>query len=190
MFLLSNVFVFCCNHVNSAFSALQLLVGWQEGHPDCKKLSGGVLAWLFVWSEVQICTWPGWCRCQSLSLASVKSRLVSPFWYLFTQVVLDKGLLNGCVCNYVNPACIAAIPNKRFWLYHWWAACNESCCFCGSSPAVPGLCEARGSSGTSHSVDCDICRQWRSCRCCTVAWRQHTDCQHRNSNCCRSYKGV
>jgi len=23
-----------------------------EGHPACKKLSGGVLAWLFVWSAV------------------------------------------------------------------------------------------------------------------------------------------
>jgi len=27
-----------------AFCALTLLVGWQEGHPACKKLSGGVLA--------------------------------------------------------------------------------------------------------------------------------------------------
>jgi len=37
------------------FSALTLLVGQQEGHPACKKLSGGVLAWLSVWSEVQTC---------------------------------------------------------------------------------------------------------------------------------------
>ena len=29
-----------------AFSALTLLVGRQEGHPACKKLSGEVLAWL------------------------------------------------------------------------------------------------------------------------------------------------
>jgi len=36
-----------------AFSALTLLVGRQEGHPACKKLSGGVLAWLSVWIEVQ-----------------------------------------------------------------------------------------------------------------------------------------
>jgi len=43
---------------NSAFSALMLSVGWQEGHPACKKLSGGVLAWLSVWSEVQTCMWP------------------------------------------------------------------------------------------------------------------------------------
>jgi len=42
----------------SAFSALTLLVGQQEGHPSCKKQSGGVLAWLSVWSEVLTCIWP------------------------------------------------------------------------------------------------------------------------------------
>jgi len=31
-----------------AFNALTLLVGQQEWHPTCKKLSGGVLAWLSV----------------------------------------------------------------------------------------------------------------------------------------------
>ena len=31
------------------FSALTLLVGRQEGHLACKKLSGGMLAWLSVW---------------------------------------------------------------------------------------------------------------------------------------------
>jgi len=34
-----------------AFSALTLLVGRQEGHPACKKQSGGVLAWLSVWER-------------------------------------------------------------------------------------------------------------------------------------------
>ena len=38
-----------------AFTALTLLVGQQEGHPVCKKLSGWVLVWLSVWSEVQTC---------------------------------------------------------------------------------------------------------------------------------------
>ena len=45
----------------SAFSALTLLVGQQEGYPACKKLSGevtDVLAWLLVWSEVQTCIRP------------------------------------------------------------------------------------------------------------------------------------
>jgi len=40
------------------FSASMLLVGRQEGHPACKKLSSGVLAWLSVWSKVQTCIWP------------------------------------------------------------------------------------------------------------------------------------
>ena len=89
-----------------AFSALTLLVGRQEGHPACKKLSGGVLAWLSVWSKVQICIWPSGFHFHSLSLALVKSRLVLPFWYRLTQVVLDKGPLNGCVCVCVC-VCIA-----------------------------------------------------------------------------------
>ena len=62
-----------------AFSALMLLVGRQEGHPACKKLSGGVPAWLSVWTEVQTCIWSNWCHCHSLYLASVKSRLVLTF---------------------------------------------------------------------------------------------------------------
>jgi len=83
---------------NLAFSALTLLAGRQEGHPACKKLSTGVLAWLSVWSEVQTRIWPSWCDCYSLSLASVKSRLVLPFWYRLTRLVLEKGPLNRCVC--------------------------------------------------------------------------------------------
>ena len=83
-----------------ASSALTLLVGRQEWHPACKKLSGGVLAWLSVWSEVQTCIWPSGFRCHSLSLASVKStvsRLVLLFWYRLTRVVPEKGPLNVCV---------------------------------------------------------------------------------------------
>jgi len=52
-------FIFSCLFVPvPAFNALMLLVGLQEGHPACKKLSGGVLVWLSVWSEVQTCIWP------------------------------------------------------------------------------------------------------------------------------------
>jgi len=74
----------------TAFSALTLLVERQEGHPACKKLSCGVLAWLSIWSDVQTCIWPSWCHCHSLSLASVKSRLVLPFWYRLTRVVPEQ----------------------------------------------------------------------------------------------------
>jgi len=39
---------------------------------------------------------PSGFHCHSLPLASVKSRLVLPFWYRLTQVVLVKRPLNGC----------------------------------------------------------------------------------------------
>jgi len=58
------------------FFCLTLLVGWQEGHPDCKKLSDGMMAWLCVWVKVQICIWPSWCHCHSLSLAPI-----NPDWF-------------------------------------------------------------------------------------------------------------
>ena len=69
---------------------------WLGGRKGIRpvKNSGGVLAWLSVWSKVQTCIW----HCHSLFLASVKSRSVLPFWYLLTWVVLEKGPLNGCVC--------------------------------------------------------------------------------------------
>jgi len=75
-------------------------LGDRKGIRPVKKLSAGVLAWLSVWSEVQTCIWPSWCHCHSLSLASVKSRLVLPFWYRLTRVVLDKGPLNSCVYSF------------------------------------------------------------------------------------------
>jgi len=59
------IFVVCCfkKHFPTFllvfdFIALTLLVGRLEGHPACKKLSGGVLVWLSVWSMVQTCMRP------------------------------------------------------------------------------------------------------------------------------------
>ena len=77
-----------------AFSALTLLVGWQEGHPACKKTEwwgAGVVICLDRGADLHTA------QLMPLSLASVKSRLVLPFWYRLTWVVLDKGPLNGCM---------------------------------------------------------------------------------------------
>ena len=122
-----------------AFSTLALFVGRQEGHPACKKLSGGVLAWLSVWSEVQTCIWPSWCQCHSLSLASVKSRLVLPFWYRLTRVVPDIGPLNGCVCVSLltaRPWCVFSCKQYFRTLIAVIPPCSlrapsmQSICFC------------------------------------------------------------
>ena len=77
-------------------------------------LSGGVMAWLSVCSEVQTCIWPSGFHCNSLSLASVKSRLLLPFWYWLIRVVPDKGPLNGCVC-------VCTLPVQTTGAFNlWW----------------------------------------------------------------------
>jgi len=43
-----------------------------------------------------------------LSLASVKSRLVLPFWYRLTRIVPEKGPLKGVVCVCVG-VCVCVI---------------------------------------------------------------------------------
>jgi len=52
-----------------AFSALTLLVTWQESHPACKELCGGGTGVVICLAKVQTCIWPIWCHCQSLSVA-------------------------------------------------------------------------------------------------------------------------
>jgi len=101
-----------------------LLVGRQEGHLACKKLSGGVLAWLSVWSEVQTCICPSWCQCHSLSLASVKSRLVLPFWYRLTWVVPEKGPLKGCVR--AHTVVRKTSPVRWYCVRFEWMACWDT----------------------------------------------------------------
>jgi len=74
--------VYCASHdipIHSihAFSAWTLLVERQEEHAACKKLSGEVLAWLSVWSEMQMIPYcPADATATPSSLASLKSRLV------------------------------------------------------------------------------------------------------------------
>ena len=108
-----------------AFSALTLLVGQKEGHPTCKKLSGGVLVWLSVWSEVQTCIWPSWCHCLSLSLVPVKSRLVLSFWYRLTRVVSEKGPLNGYITQILLGQSLCATS------LHTWGLASFGKCGCG-----------------------------------------------------------
>ena len=87
------------NNFYFAFSALTLFIGRQEGHPACKKLSGGVLAW-HSGARCRLAYGPADAT-HSLSLASVKSRLDLLFWYQLTWVVPEKGPLNRCVWVYI-----------------------------------------------------------------------------------------
>ena len=84
------------NCVSELLSVLwRYLLGGRKGIRPVKNEWSG--AGVVVWSEMQTCIWPSWCHCHAQSLASVKSRLVLPFWYRLTRVVLEKGPLMG-VC--------------------------------------------------------------------------------------------
>ena len=93
------IFLIHLQYFVTAFSALTLLVGWQEGHPVCKKLSGGYLVGsrgYLSGVQCRLAYGPADATADA-TLASVKSRLVLPFWYRLTQVVPDKGPLNRCL---------------------------------------------------------------------------------------------
>jgi len=85
------------------FSALTLLVGRQEGHPACKKRSGGLLAWLSIWSEVQTCIWPSWFHCHSL--VSCYSKIQLGFTLLVPAHLGSPGkraVKRVCVCVWLT----------------------------------------------------------------------------------------
>jgi len=87
-----------CFNFYFAFSALTLLVVWQEGHLGCKTLSDGSVGMVVCLERgadlhmVQLMSLPLTVSCFS------KSWLVLPVWYWITQVVPNKGPLNGCCC--------------------------------------------------------------------------------------------
>jgi len=83
-----------------AFSALTLLVGWQEGHPACKKTErwgAGMVICLERDADLhmaQLMPLPLTVSCFS------KIQIGLHFWYRLTWVVLDKWPINVCVCVY------------------------------------------------------------------------------------------
>jgi len=94
LLVLAKLVLLLLNCYMSVFSALMLLVGRQEEHPASKTLSGEVLAWLSVWSEVQmICIWSSWCHCHPIISCSSKIQNGLPFCCQLTQVVMKLLLL-------------------------------------------------------------------------------------------------
>jgi len=53
----------------------------------------------------------------SLSLAPVKSRLLLPFWYRLTQVVLEKRPLNGCSSSNATYIMLWRCRHSHFFIF-------------------------------------------------------------------------
>jgi len=79
-----------------SFSALTLLVGRQERHPAFKKRVVGCWRGYLSRARCRLAYGPADATATHRLFASVKSRLVLPFWFRLTQVVPEKGPLNGC----------------------------------------------------------------------------------------------
>ena len=87
--------------------------------------------WSLFTAFLCIHLWLACLQCfDAVGWVAVKSRLVLPFWYRLTRVVLDKGPLNGCVCyastahpmncwmNYVFDlsVCVCVLMYISMWL--------------------------------------------------------------------------
>ena len=123
--------------------------------PQCSVSSGRLLAWLSV-CEMQTCICPSWCHCHSLSLASVKSRLVLPFWYWLTRVVPEKGPLNGCVCVCSVPTPTVMrhdlLPSSSIASGSWEELPQRLACRVAAAAAVvaDGVCTKSSQSTSCH----------------------------------------
>ena len=91
-------------------------LGCRKGILLVNKVSGGVLAWLSGWREVQTCVWPSWCHCYSLSLASVKSRfftvLVPAHLGSPGQSAIKRVCVCVCVLYFVSPWIVSKTDRK------------------------------------------------------------------------------
>jgi len=83
-----------------AFRSATVTYNWVNYIEVMHTLSDEVLAWLSVWSEVQmICIWSRWCHCHPIISCFIKIQIGLPFWCRLTQVVLEKRPLNRCLSN-------------------------------------------------------------------------------------------
>ena len=73
-----------------AFSALMLLVGRQEEHPACKKLSDEVLVWLSICSKVQIVCIYGPADATAISKPHHLLPYLNPDWFYISGTVLPR----------------------------------------------------------------------------------------------------
>jgi len=107
-------------------------LGGRKGIWPAKKLSGGVLAWLSVWSEVQTCILRSWCHCHSLSCFS---KIQIGFTFLVPAHLGSPGqraVKWVCVCDPTTRAASHAFSLLVYRLHrHWrwmWAKTMPSCC--------------------------------------------------------------
>jgi len=107
---------------------LTLLVGRQERHPACKKLSGGMLAWLSGMrcrlAYAQHMPLPLTISCSSKSRL-VLTFLVLPFWYLLTRVVPDRTYSRRAVKRLCVCVCVCDTWSLLNYFAYLWPSTSD-----------------------------------------------------------------
>ena len=121
----------------------------------------------------------------SLTLASVKSRLVLPFWHRLTWVVPEKGPLNGCVGVWSRRYPLLVDLPRHTWSlmnrfragqgpcranFHKWGLAESPACDCGQRQTMNRhivdtcpLTKFEGGLNLLHEADDDaviLCGGW------------------------------
>jgi len=110
-----------------------------------------------------------------------------PFWYRLTQVVLDKGLLNGCVCMCVYSSSLFTVLMQHSDISLSLTKLHQNCVdICSSFSSAYWLTKCTGSrtAGTRHTLAALVLppgnremEGWMD-RCLTTF--HYGSCQHKN----------
>jgi len=102
---------------------LTLLVGHHKEYLACKKLSDDMLAWISVWSEVQvICIWSSWCHCHPIICCFIKIQIGLTFLVPAYPRCPGKEAIKWTVCRriqYLLQSVIRHASQKYCMPYQW-----------------------------------------------------------------------
>ena len=106
------------HHAAARSTALSALtVGWTAG-AKTEWWGAGVVRPYLSGARCGLAYGPADATATHCLFASVKSRLVLPFWYRLTRVVPDKGPLNGRVCAAAKADSSLTKSSNDFWRSH------------------------------------------------------------------------
>jgi len=179
-----SVIVLFCMLCSACFSALTLLVGRQEEHPACKKLSGGMLAWclsgaimfdLFVFLltlPVVADAWVGWlvASVTYVSVCLCSERKMT--WFIGNKLGIRRPTIYGSCLECID-AHVERSKSHGYQMHCWHGLCMSLglprftryfVCWCGCHRANLRTSE-------HHRASCII--QWITCQDITTShwWR-------------------
>ena len=154
-----DVFYTCC--VSSAFSALTVLVGYQEEHVACKKLSAMMLVSLYVWSEVEmLCIWSSWCHCHPIISCFIKIEIALTFLVPSYPGCPEKRPLNVCLF-------VWRMSRQYHWQWQRYVMCTtfvrrKSTSFCWTCSSTMTIRRTRSYCVSCRwfNLLCEILKMW------------------------------